>query len=279
MRKALFTTAILSILSVGAFAQKWYIKAGVGYTMPMAAQTLDITNNAYSGNAVYNPQTDSIASYSIKKASFSTGVKGIVGLGYAINNHVSFEAAVNMGLSNTKYTSTQHNVKAPGGAYLADNTITENAQFPVMLMPSAVFKTDKPKLNWYGRLGLVMPLKSEILIDLVSEYQSFIPNTEEIKGTLKTRFNVGFTGAGGVNYLAGKGVHVWAEFNFMSISLFAKETKITQHTGATNPNSAPLTGTTVSYGFSGQAGALQQPTFSIPYSNMGISIGANFDIK
>lgn len=279
MKKTLFAIGILLVSCLPAATAQWFIKLGLGYTIPNAAQTMDVTGNAFSGNTTYSPITDSVTSYSIKKASFSSGFKGIIGGGYHINSHFSVEVVANLGLSNTLYTSKIDNVITPNGAYRANNTITQQAKFPIMIMPAATFKTDKPKFNWYGRMGFVLPVKNEVEIDLKSDYIAFIPNVEEIKGTLKTRFNIGFLGAGGVSYTASKGVNVWAEFNYMSISLFAKETKITQHTGATNPNAAPLEGTTITYGFSGQAGSLNQPTFSIPYSNMGISIGATFDIK
>lgn len=279
MKKTLFTVAIFVLCHNAMLAQKWYAKVGFGLAIPQAAQTLDVTGNIMSGNASYDPAKDSIASFSIKKASFSSGFKGIIGAGYHFSNHFSLELYADLGLSTTTYTATQNNVKSPSAAYLANDKITQKAQFPIMLIPAMVFKTDKPKLNMYGRVGLVLPLKNEVKIDLSSEYISFIPNTEEIKGTLKTRFNIGFTGASGLSYTVSKGVNMWAEISFMSLALFAKETKITSHTGTASPNTAPVEGTVVSYGFSGQAGALQQPTFSLPYSNMGFNIGANFDIK
>jgi hypothetical protein len=279
MRKTLFTLVILFV-SMAAHAQKWYGKVGFGFAIPQAAQTLDVTGSIYSGNATYNPANDSIASFSIKKASFSSGFKGVIGAGYHVNNHFALELYADLGISTTNYNAEQDNVKSPNGAYLANDKITQKSQFPIMLIPAMVFKTDKPKLNMYGRLGLVLPLKNQVKVDLTSNIISATFDNEEIAGTLKTRFNIGFTGAGGVSYLVAKGVNMWAEVSFMSLSLFAKEMKITSHTSTqSQPISTLLPGTVISYGFSGQAGATQQPTFSLPYSNMGINIGISFEIK
>jgi hypothetical protein len=73
---------------------------------------------------------------------------------------------------------------------------------------------------------------------------------------------------------------MFAELNFTSLSLFAKELHIDDHTSTQNaPITTYLPGTTVKYGFSGQRSGSTQPTYSLPYSNMGISVGANFDLK
>ena len=279
MRKTFFTLVIL-FLSTVVHAQKWYGKVGFGFAIPQAAQTLDVTGNIFSGNATYNPANDSVQSFSIKKASFSSGFKGIIGGGYRVNNHFALELYADLGIATTNYSAEEDNVKSPNGAYLANDKITQKAQFPIMLIPAMVFKTDKPKLNMYGRIGLVLPVKNQVKVDLLSNIISATFDNEEIVGTLKTRFTMGFTGAGGVSYIVAKGVNAWAEISFMSLSLFAKEMTINSHTSTqSQPIATLLPGSKITYGFSGQAGATQQPTFSLPYSNMGVNIGISFDIK
>jgi len=278
--KKIVLPAILLCISTQVFAQKWYAIAGFGLAIPQASQTLDIQGNPYNGNATYSPVNDSISSYSIKKASFSSGFKGIVGVGYNISPNISVEVIADMGIATTKYSSEEDNVLSFNKAYLANNKTTEFAKFPVMLIPSVVFQTAKPKLNIYGRLGIVIPVHNKISIDVMSEYQSVNFNTEEIASDLTTRFNMGFAGAFGCKYLLAKGVHLWAEFSYMSISLYAKQTTITSHTTTqSQPITSLLPGTTITYGFSGQASATTQPTFSVPFSNMGLNAGINFDIK
>jgi opacity protein-like surface antigen len=280
MKNLLFTAAIILTAGTTAFAQKWYAKVGMGLAIPQAAQTLDVNGNLYSGNATYNPANDSIASFSIKKASFSSGFKGIVGVGYHFSSHFSVELYADLGIATTMYSAEQDNVIAPGGAYLADDKITQKSQFPIMLIPAMVFKTDKPKLNIYGRIGLVLPLKNAVKMDLTSNYISATLDREEITATLKTRFNIGFTGAGGVTYAIAKGISVFAEVNFTSLSLFAKETDIDSHTSTqSQPITTLLPGTKIQYGFSGQTNSNLFPTFSVPYSNMAVIAGINFDIK
>jgi hypothetical protein len=279
MRKICCLSIIAILFNTALFAQKWYGRIALGYATPAASQTFDVFGNPYNGNVTYSPTNDSISSYSIKKASFSSGLKGAIGLGYSVNNHIAFELNADLGLASTKYTTSTQNSNTPSVAYLTNNTLTQYAQFPVMLIPSAVYKTDKPKLNLYGKVGIVMPLHNQVSVDLVRDYISAVINEEEIKGTLKTRFNMGFAGTAGLSYMAAKGVRFFAEFNFMSMSLYAKEMKITQHTGATNPNVPPIEGSTITYGYSGKASATEQPTFSIPYSNMGLYAGLAFDIK
>lgn len=279
MKKLLFTAAIF--VATGASAQKLYIKAGLGFAIPQASQTLDVGGTMYNGNAIYFPGApgkDSITSFSMKKASFSSGFKGAIGAGYHFNNHVAVELYLDLGLSTTQYTSTQDTVTSPSGAYLANDKMTQKSQFPIMLIPAVVLKTDNPKFNVYGRIGLVLPLKNQVSMELQSEYIAFIPNTEVIKGTMKTRFNVGFTGAFGGSYALGKGANFWGEVGFTSLSLFAKEMEITEHSGGAT-NAYPLEGSTISYGFSGQPGSPVKPSFSMPYSNMAFMIGVNFDIK
>ncbi|MBA3829510.1 MAG: outer membrane beta-barrel protein [Taibaiella sp.] len=280
MRKLLFAVFFL-LIAFNSIAQKWYVRAGVGYAFPQAAQTLDRHNVPYSGSEVFSTFTayDSIISYSAKKASFSSGFKGIVSVGYALNSHIALELEGNFGIAPVKYSCDLQNIKSFNGAYLVNEKLTRYAKFPVLLTPSLAYRTNLAKLDVYGRIGIALPVHVKIYEEQESIYQSSSAAHEDIQGTVSTQFSVGFAGAAGVSYKVSKNVMLWGEFNVLSLSLFAKELKITAHTldGATATN--PNVGTAIQYGFSGTYNSTQQASYSIPFSNMGINLGLTFYIK
>src|SRR5580698_5410622 len=103
MKKISIITLVFSVLTITGFAQGFYFRAGMGYAFPQAGQTLDGTGAPYNGSVTSNTNNNI---YSIKNASFSSGMQGELGFGYMFNEYVGVQLDAMIGLSMRQYTYT-----------------------------------------------------------------------------------------------------------------------------------------------------------------------------
>ncbi|MDR3681515.1 MAG: outer membrane beta-barrel protein [Flavipsychrobacter sp.] len=276
MKKYLFIAGF-SLLALGAHAQQFFVKGGLGYSAPQAGQSIDGTGTPYNGSATNNATGGGIT-YNYKSgASFSAGFSGTFGGGYMFNDHVGLELDVTAGLAPHHYTGNVNNQVIDSVTY--NISIEQYAKTFWLLAPQIVVQTGGTLWNLYGRGGVVLPLNVHLM-----QEQSFtnLPGNGAVETIVNsydntTSFSLGLTAAIGVQYNLTDNVCLWGELNMLSMSMNLKQGTLTSETYA--GQSVPLSGQNTSYPYSkNYNSALAQnstttPSYSIPFSNIGIHAG------
>ena len=225
MKKISCLMLALSAVAYTASAQ-FYINAGLGYAIPQAGQTFDGTGQqgGYNGSVTYTTYTQV---YSVKPASFNTGVHGALGIGYMFSDPVGVQLDGNVGLSTKKYTFSIEN--APVGGVASNIDIVQRAKSPFMLVPALVLQTGGDKLNLYTRVGAALPVSTKITQDQIITNLPGTGATEVDDFTIKIKnsFSVGISAAAGVKYKLNERVSIWGEINMLSMSAYIKEADLT----------------------------------------------------
>ncbi len=262
-------------------AQGVFFNAGLGYAFPVAGQSLDGAGTPYNGSLNNTSQT-----YSIKSASFSSGMQAKVGFGYMANKNVGILLDASIGLLTKKYKANIDGVTFGSGSstYPGSITLEQQAILPMIIMPSLVMQSEGKKWGVYSRFGLALPLNTHILLDQI---QTNAPGTgaisvDDFTMTIKSSFSLGFTGAAGVKYKISDRLSLWGELSGLSLSVYIKKSELTgiTHNGKSYPTSAVSGNKVVNYSKSvtvDSTGA-NLPAYSIPFSNMGINFGISLSL-
>ena len=279
------TFTILSILLFGTLlsnAQEFYLKGGLGYALPHGTQPYDAFGNAYSGSVTnsYNGATGTTRVFNVKKPSLTAGVNGTIGVGIMVSKHIGVELAANIGLANRKYELKYDD---NDGTKHTRATIVQQAKNPTLVVPALLLQSAGEKINVYMRMGIVVPIQTTYTLESTSTTVNLlaIPNSNDqiiYKEQFKTRFGVGFSGAVGAKYKVAKIVSVFAELSFTSLSLYAKQSEVTEYivNGVNYTNSLSTSAKTSKYEFEATTtsnSANTYNTFAIPYSNVGFTAG------
>ncbi len=281
----------LSAIAFSAPAQL-YFRAGIGYAMPQAGQSMYDTPIPYNGfptgynGTRNNPSSQSFA-YSIKSASFSAGVPATIGLGYMVSDHVGIQLDASIGLSNKKYTFVDNNVNLGTAASPVPGTIstTQTANHPVLLIPALVIQSGGEKLKVYGRIGAVLPLNTKVTQEMVL---SNLPGAgavivDDFTWQIKSSFSVGFTAAAGVKYQLNDKMSIWGEFSFLSMTQNTKEQNLQTWTedGQSVSLSAYPYPTHIKFSKTAIVDTTFEtfPTYGQPFSNVGFNVGISFNIS
>ena len=275
--KAFFHFVLAMLFVTGATAQNFYVKAGLGYAFAQGGQTQNENTNPYNGSYSVSRYTIYDTSFSMKKASFSTGFQGIMGIGYTLGPHIAVELNAGIGIASKKYTDKLDSVLDGTGSYSVNATETRQASSTFLLMPCLVIQSGGKDVNLYMRAGIVLPFSSKIKIEEHSVSNDATMQQEDMTGTLITNFNIGYTGAVGARFTVNKKINIWAECNLLSLSLTASEFDVATHTlDNSTATTFPAPGTVIHYKTSGTISATDRMTYSIPYSNIGISAGVTY---
>lgn len=273
MKKIALLAFTISVLSCADTKAQFYLRAGAGYAMPMAGQTLDGGANPYSGTR--SNSTYSIA-YNMKNVSFSSGSGVELGFGYLFNDHVGVQLDGSLGLANKKYSFSDKNVNV-GSGYQGDITITMQAKSALLVMPGLVLQTgNSSACNLYTRFGAALPLSSGI----ANEESIYVPSAsviEKVSSKVTSSFSLGLAAAAGIQYKIGENSTLWAEVNMLSMSLLIKE--VTYTTASINGVTYPLDTLGIPHSIKYSKNAVidstysNLPAYSLPFSNVGFHVG------
>ncbi len=260
-----------------AHGQDFFYRVGLGYAIPQAGQLNDGNGTPYNGTI--DKTTAEV--FSIKGASFSSGVVGNLALGYMFNKHIGVEANLSA-VAGKKYTFTYHNISIGGIA--SDLSIVDQAKTPVFFTPSLVLQTDDRDLNAYVRFGLVLPLKTNVTQDQII---TNLPGkglilTDDFTFNIKNSFSLGFAAAAGFKYRLSERSSFFGELGFMSLSVITKTSTLTA--ASENGVRFPLTAVTgpqvVNYSKTAvvDSSGTQQPAYALPFSNAGLQVGFSYEL-
>lgn len=277
----LFIICLSTALHTQAQTNGFYIKAGVGYALPLAGQTIGIDGNPYSGSiANTNSSNSNESSYNVKKASFSSGVQATVGVGYMLSRHVGVELSGVIDVAPVKYSLTASNVLNSVKSYYMNSNVKNYAKAPFFIMPALVYRVGDKKVQGFARGGLAISTGTTVVQEQNNNWKNVYNSPEILNEETTTRFGLGFTGAMGASYSISQNVNVWLEANLLSISLYAKDTKVIQHTlDGAESTVPPFSGTTIKYGNTGSYSSTSSPTYAMPFSNLGFTVGLSFSLS
>jgi len=293
--KKIVIPVLFSLLSPNCYSQGFYLKVGLGYAGAIGSQSMYDTPIPFNGFPTgYNGTRNNTASteeYSIKGVSMGAGTLGTLGVGYMFTENIGVQLDAGLSFSSKKYTFNDLNVglsTGSGGSIPGNIMTTQQANSPFLLMPSLVLQSgDEVKL--YTRVGLVLPMSASI-----SQHQvvSNAPGTgalvfDDYDWTLKTSFSAGFSAAVGVKYAINDRMSVWGEVSFISLSVYAKEqdlngiTETSQGVSQAYPASAYGYSPTIKFSKNAvvDSSLANMPTYSIPFSNIGVNIGFAYQLS
>lgn len=282
MKKALFYLSVIVLFGTGSLqAQNLYVRAGAGYAFPHAGQVSGMSTGTQTFLSYINGSLSTGGSsgteFKIKKSSFSSGVYVRLAGGYMFTRNVGLDLEGSVNLAPNEHTFTT-NTNSPGITYTT--TYTQKAKTPVLLTPAIVLQAGPENVNVYTRVGIVLPLSTSTEENYTTRYNDSSNRTTAIKSELKTRFALGLSAALGAKWKIAKILSIWSEMSLLSMSLYARQSEITEYStnGVNNISLLPQDQKTYRYEFSGNMNNTNtNRTYSVPFSNIALNIGISFD--
>jgi hypothetical protein len=255
-----------------------YARIGIGYSFVHAGQT-EMNGSGINGSEAANGNSFAIEQ---KPASFGSGFSANLAGGYMITRHIGIELGVHAILSPAKYTYSGYDPAYP--SFTRTHVTEIKADLPVYIIPAVVLTTGD-ELKVYGRAGLVLPVSDKMVV--TETYAGSLPGmtTDVFTTKIENRFGMGLQGAGGLAYVLNNHLSLWGEVSAISRNAYIKRSEITGYTqdGLDALPSYTTTQKVTEYDFesSSEHPVLatepnRQPTFSIPYSSIGLSVGVKY---
>jgi hypothetical protein len=275
----LITASYLKAAGKDEQSNNLYLRFGLGYGFPQAGGTFD--NGGFPYNGTITNQSTGDLTYNVQNASFSAGLHGELGLGYMFNQYIGIELGMDIGFVNTAYTGSHLGDTLSGTAY--NFSQKQYVQNPVLLVPGIIIKSGSGDLFFYARAGLALPLVTKFMQEqtIANLPGNGAVETDVLTYEVKNKFIPGFRGSLGVEYKLGGNNYICAELQLLSMSLYPSGETLSAVSvnGVAYPTSA-VSGTyqTITIGNNitipaGNNTGTIQPSYAIPFSNMGIHIG------
>lgn len=263
----------------------FYGRVGLGYSLPHAGNYnsgIRYGGSPISGSEVFNTSTG-VRTVDLNKASYSSGVTGVVAGGYMFNPHIGFELGIGINVAPKKYEFTYQQEDTMG--VNLDHLFESYSRRSVNIMPAIVVSTGSDKdFSAYGRAGLVLPIGGKMtgITTTTNHMTNDVSVEEELFDFYMSK---GLQGAVGAEYKLSDNLGLWAEINGTSLTRYTKSSEIVAYTiNGTDQLSLlttdqrqtqyeyqstfdPATNTATQPG--------KAPVASMPYSNWGIVFGAS----
>ena len=131
---------------------------------------------------------------------------------------------------------------------------------------------------------MALPLSTKIVQDqiLTNLPGNGAVEVDDFTLNIKNSFSLGFSAAAGVQYKLSEKLSLWGEISMLSMSVYIKEADLTAVTA--NGQSVALSQVSgaqvVKYSKNAivDSNGAQQPTYSQPFSNVGIQVGIKFTL-
>jgi len=282
MKKTFVILLAFLWVSAAGHAQGFFFRAGLGYALPMAGQSIDGSGTPISGSRTTSTYQQP---FKVDNASFAAGMQGAIGFGYMFSPNAGVQLDVHVGLQAKKYTFKDNNVLIDFGQGAIPRNITtiQQADMPVMIAPQLVLKTNGPKINVYSRFGMVVPLMTDVLQD---SYVENAPGTGSkttylFSSRLKSRFSLGFTAAAGAQYRVNSRLNIFAEVSILSLSTYLKQSNLEGFAINGQPLSVSnVSPQTITYTKNGvlDTNGTTQASYSLPFSNVGFNVGVSVSL-
>ncbi|MDE3740864.1 outer membrane beta-barrel protein [Maribacter polysaccharolyticus] len=231
MKKLLpITTIFLLLFTTNMFAQRWYVRAGGGYSGEFAKTEFNNTDpNGITGieqSTKVTVNDDGTATIESLNGTVGAGYKFFVTGGYMFNDYFGAE----MGLNYFKGDETSVGQLTTSSVQSKATTYIEG----VDLNPGIYLTPKFPKLNPYLRAGFLLTVGGTLTIDTeVLQIDGGGDGTDILvnaESEVKSKFSVGYTGAFGVTYPINDKFSIFGEWEFKSFTIKSKSAEIKKYT-------------------------------------------------
>ncbi|MBX2904924.1 MAG: hypothetical protein KF744_02740 [Taibaiella sp.] len=264
----------------------FYLSAAFTFLAPLASKTASIDGSSVVtssfGATIANEQK-----FDSRKASYSTGIAARAGVGYMFNPYIGVECDGWLGLRSKQYSYVSEKYLKSGSYSILDKkTVTNSrAQAPLLLIPALFVTTGQSRVSGHIRAGLVLPVRTIILLEN-EEYLPSVSSTTAYrtgKAKLTTNFVLGSSVAVGATTYLAPGVRLVTEVSALSYAPSAKSATLTElkQSGLDILTQVPVAERTTTYAKAGtygagtSAGSTIHPSFTLPFSCIGATVGLN----
>lgn len=218
MKKIVLSLCLIAI-ACSSYGQKIYFRAGGGYGIPVAKQTIGQT---YFRS--YDPQTQE-QTYTVEdvSASFGSGVNFNVGAGYMFSKYLGVDLNIQY-LKSKKYEISDRETNVGQGVDNETQTINANAIF---INPALIITPGTGSKVPYGRFGVIIGAP-KIKGKESYYYDQDGIDEEEREWEMKKGTAFGFQGAVGLNWAIANALDIYAEVNFISMTYYPGEMELTK---------------------------------------------------
>lgn len=274
MKHTLFVVCFFSSFLAGRAQQKMELRLGAGYGFSAGSHyTLD--------NPVYgNGLTHSVTS------SFGQGISVHADATWWLNPVFGITAGGSY--NSTLPDATGHNTyNGLAVDYYTSSRYTWQSSM-ALAMAGIALKLPGSKLNPYARLGAVLPVYTHLTEE--TDWSSsglFPPGTRgTYKRTFRLQNTLGYTASMGIAPALNKHVALFAAINIQALSILARHATLTSNTingveqiGAYYTSFKEVNYVKKTPNPNVNAGqASEQPTFSFPYSSIGLQMGISIKL-
>jgi hypothetical protein len=225
MKKVILPFFLLFVLTGTIFSQGIYLRAGTGYSLPVATTTfgqMHLQVYDASGTTVIN----SNSSESIK-GSLGAGMNFNFALGYKFNENFIFDLNVQYLIGNKIVTGDKYSYFYPDTSGVDNYTKTTSAK-GFLFNPAVIFSAGFGKAAPYGRFGVVVAspsiTESEASyydLDGISQYERIWVYSKGMA--------LGYSAAVGMNWKLTDKLDIYTEANFISMTYYPAEGEMTKY--------------------------------------------------
>lgn len=230
MKKQL--TLLICAITCGlpVLAQGLYFKAGGGYALPVATQTIGekyVTKNFYDGNTTqYSSTMEAVT------ASFGAGATFSGAAGFMFNEFLGAELGVQYTLGKKFETKQTYDYEDQSQSYWTSDVLkTNHFSRAIFVNPAFIVTPGAGRNVPYGRFGLMIGSPTvkgeESSVNKVSYYPD-VQDVETRKWEYSKNVAIGLQAAVGMNWMVSDKIDIFTEVNFVSMTYYPGEYNLTE---------------------------------------------------
>lgn len=219
------TLTVLSVLLAHGltFAQA-YFRAGGGYALPLATQSIgekQLQQDNFSGNTPVRTNTSENVS-----ASYGAGINFNIAGGFMFSEYLGVDLNISY-LVGKKYETSDIYTYQDGNTKGKDEYIMTTHSNALFFTPSFLITSGGTNAP-YARIGVVLG-SPKLKQEETSYYDLDGTDIQSVDTEYSGGFTRGFQGAVGMNWALGGSLKLYTELNFISMSYYPKEGKVTEY--------------------------------------------------
>jgi len=227
MKKTVFVSLLLISFSGIIFAQGIYIRAGSGYSLPVASS---IIGEHYTYSYIYNNIITDEEFYSseVVSASYGAGVNFSFAIGYEFNKNFILDLNIQY-LLGRKFETSYYDYEDDFDyiIYADDNYTSYSRGF--LFNPGIVFSAGFGKRAPYAKIGIIIGLPNVKEDNYYYTYDDGLTTESDIAWEYRGGAAIGFQTAVGINWKINDKFDIFSEIEFVSMSYYAKEGNMTKY--------------------------------------------------
>jgi hypothetical protein len=224
--KKLFTSAfLLIIISGGVMAQSIYFRAGTGYGVPIATESigekLTRTDIYTSTGTTYNSSLKGI------KSSYGSGFDVNFAFGYKLNQNFIIDLNFQYLLGRKYETGNTYSYNGGVNNSYVDNDVTTTSAKGLLINPSVIFSAGFGKAAPYARFGIITGSPTVTKLR-ESYYNGDGVDSTITRGKYTKGLALGFQGAVGMNWKLSEKFDLFTEVDFVGMTYYPGEYNVTK---------------------------------------------------